>query len=66
LQPAQFEQEANQEVVYLIAGLSLVVWRHIQLAGNYTFGIHKDNIVLEKLLENLKPWREESIVELVA
>ncbi|TCT69571.1 hypothetical protein EDB31_102253, partial [Vibrio crassostreae] len=40
--------------------------RHIQLAGNYTFGIQKDNIVLEKLLENLEPWREESMVELVA
>lgn len=62
----KFEQEGNQEVVNLIAGLSPVAWRHIQLAGNYTFGIQKDNIVLEKLLENLEPWREESMVELVA
>ncbi|MGB0938887.1 MAG: Tn3 family transposase, partial [Colwellia sp.] len=62
----KFEQEGNQEVVNLIAGLSPVAWRHIQLAGNYTFGIQKDNIVLEKLLENLEPWREDSMVELVA
>ncbi|MGF1703527.1 transposase [Photobacterium makurazakiensis] len=62
----KFEQEGNQEVVNLIAGLSPVAWRHIQLAGNYTFGIQKDNIVLDKLLENLEPWREDSMVELVA
>jgi hypothetical protein len=53
-------------VVNLIAGLSPVAWRHIQLAGNYTFGIQKDNIVLDKLLENLEPWGEESMVEQVA
>ena len=62
----KFEQEGNQDVVNLIAGLSPVAWRHIQLAGNYTFGIQKENIVLEKLLENLKPWREDSMIELVA
>lgn len=62
----KFEQEGNQEVVNLIASLSPVAWRHIQLAGNYTFGIQKDNIVLEKLLENLEPWREDNMVELVA
>ncbi|GAL27799.1 hypothetical protein JCM19239_1520 [Vibrio variabilis] len=43
-----------------------VAWRHIQLVSNYTFGIQKDNIVLEKLLENLELWGEESMVERVA
>ncbi|MDC5841067.1 transposase [Vibrio europaeus] len=62
----KFEQEGNLEVVSLIAGLSPVAWRHIQLAGNYTFGIQKDNIVLEKLLENLEPWGDEGVVEQVA
>ncbi|EOZ5444466.1 MULTISPECIES: transposase [Vibrio] len=62
----KFEQEGNQDVVNLIAGLSPVAWRHIQLAGNYTFSIQKENIVLEKLLENLEPWREDSMIELVA
>lgn len=59
----KFEQENNLEVVNLIAGLSPVAWRHIQLAGNYTFGIKKDNIVLEKLLENLEPWAEDFMIE---
>ncbi|MEZ8862567.1 Tn3 family transposase [Vibrio sp. 10N.247.311.51] len=62
----KFEQEKNPEVVSLIAGLSPVAWRHIQLAGNYTFGVKKDNIILEKLLENLAPWTEEIMVEGVA
>ncbi|EOI6422811.1 TPA: hypothetical protein ACN3X6_003089 [Vibrio cholerae] len=34
--------------------------------ASIAFGIRKDNIVLEKLFENLEPWREESMVELVA
>ncbi len=62
----KFEQENNLEVVNLIAGLSPVAWRHIQLAGNYTFGIKKDNIVLEKLLENLEPWAEDFMIEQAA
>ncbi|WP_412767474.1 Tn3 family transposase [Vibrio anguillarum] len=62
----KFEHENNQEVVNLIAGLSPVAWRHIQLAGNYTFGVKKDNIVLERLLENLDPLSDEVAIEAVA
>ena len=62
----KFEKEGNQKVVELIAGLSPVAWRHIQLAGNYTFGQKKDNIVLERLLENLAPLGEEEMLEMVA
>ncbi|MEZ8138799.1 Tn3 family transposase [Vibrio splendidus] len=62
----KFEKEGNQKVMELIAGLSPVAWRHIQLAGNYTFGQKKDNIVLERLLENLAPLGEEEKLKMVA
>lgn len=62
----KFEKENNQEVVNLIAGLSPVAWRHIQLAGNYIFGVKKDNIVLERLLENLDPLAEDNYISMVA
>ncbi|MCB5362034.1 hypothetical protein BCU85_24500 [Vibrio lentus] len=62
----KFEKENNQEVINLIAGLSPVAWRHIQLAGNYIFGVKKDNIVLERLLENLDPLAEDNYISMVA
>ena len=62
----KFEKENNQEVINLIAGLSPVAWRHIQLAGNYIFGVKKDNIVLERLLENLDPVVEDNYISMVA
>ena len=62
----KFEQDNNQEVVNLIANLSPVAWRHIQLAGHYTFGLKKNNIVLERLLENLDPLAEEEKLEIAA
>nr|WP_248378973.1 hypothetical protein [Vibrio parahaemolyticus] len=33
----------------LIAGLSPVAWRHIQLAGNYTFGQKKGQYSFRKI-----------------
>lgn len=36
---------------------------NIQLAGNYTFGIQKYNIVLDKLLDNLATRGEEIMIE---
>jgi hypothetical protein len=55
----KFEFENNQEVVNMIANLSPVAWRHIQLAGNYTFGNKKNNISVDRLLENLDPLANE-------
>lgn len=55
----KFELENNQEAINMIANLSPVAWRHIQLAGNYTFGIKKNNISVDRLLENLDPLADE-------
>lgn len=62
----KFARENNQEAVNMIAELSPVAWQHIQLAGNYTFGLKKDNIVLERLLENLDPLISEESLSLAA
>lgn len=50
----------------MIANLSPVAWRHIQLAGNYTFGIKKNNISVDRLLENLDPLADEELLMVVA
>lgn len=69
----KFARENNQEAVNMIAELSPiacrlspVAWQHIQLAGNYTFGLKKDNIVLERLLKNLDPLISEESLSLAA
>ncbi|EPJ42954.1 MAG: transposase [Osedax symbiont Rs2] len=55
----KFENENNPEIVNMIAKLSPVAWRHIQLAGNYIFGIKKNSISVDRLLENLDPLVDE-------
>ncbi|WP_438863092.1 Tn3 family transposase [Neptunicella sp.] len=62
----KFELENNQEAINMIANLSPVAWRHIQLAGNYTFGIKKNNISVDRLLENLDPLADEELLMVVA
>jgi len=62
----KFELENNQEAINMIANLSPVAWRHIQLAGNYTFGIKKNIISVDRLLENLDPLADEELLMVVA
>lgn len=52
---ARFEKDGNQTVVNLIAQLSPVAWRHIQLAGNYVFGNSDNRFNLYEMLESVEP-----------
>ena len=61
----KFDKLNNQKVVDMIANLSPVAWRHIQLAGHYTFDSQEASINLEDLLETIDPFSndlEESLV----
>ncbi len=57
----KFEADNNQQTIDMLTHLSPVAWRHIQLAGHYTFGTNKNNIVLEKLLENVESLVNEEV-----
>lgn len=44
----------------MLTNLSPVAWRHIQLAGHYTFNTDKSFIDLEGLLSTIDPMSEDS------
>jgi len=51
----KFEKRSNQKAVDMLVNLSPTAWRHIQLAGYYSFGDQKFTIDLEGLLDNVDP-----------
>ena len=57
----KFEKRGNQKAVDMLVNLSPTAWRHIQLAGHYSFGDQKFTIDLESLLDNVDPLTEEGL-----
>ena len=55
----KFEKRGNQKAVDMLVNLSPTAWRHIQLAGYYSFGDQKFTIDLEGLLDNVDPLETE-------
>lgn len=55
----KFEKLKNQKVVDMLTNLSPVAWRHIQLAGHYTFDTDESLIDLEGLLSTIDPTSED-------
>lgn len=56
----KFEKRGNEKVINMLTNLSPVAWRHIQLAGHYSFGDQKFTIDLESLLDNVDPFTRDA------
>ena len=55
----KFEKTNDQKAIEMIAGLSPVAWRHIQLAGNYIFGNQGALLNLYRILESVDPFAKD-------